>query len=82
MIYQFVDSEASECFVIFIEQFIHFWNSIAMTQNTIKNQIDAIHKATAQATKSRESALHFLTKSGIIQNLPKANSTFSISKKK
>jgi hypothetical protein len=57
-------------------------NSLAMTQNTIKNQIDAIHKATAQATKSRESAMHFLTKSGIIQNLPKVNATSSVSKKK
>lgn len=53
-----------------------------MTQNTIKIQIDAIHKATAQATKSPESALHFLTKSGIIQNLPQANSTTPVSKKK
>lgn len=57
-------------------------NQIAMTQYTVKNQIDAIHKATAQATKSRESALHFLTKSGIIQNLPKVNSTTPVSKKK
>jgi hypothetical protein len=53
-----------------------------MSQNTIKIQIDAIHKATAQATKSRESAIHFLINSGIIQNLPKANATSSISKKK
>lgn len=53
-----------------------------MTQNNVKDQIDAIHKATAQATKSRESAMHFLTKSGIIQNLPKVTSTSSISKKK
>lgn len=53
-----------------------------MTQNTIKNQIDAIHKATAQATISRESAMHFLTKSGIIQNLPKVNATSSVSKMK
>jgi hypothetical protein len=55
---------------------------IAMTQNTIKNQIDAIHKATALATKSRKSAMNFLTKSGIIQNLPKENTTSSFSKKK
>lgn len=53
-----------------------------MTQNTIKNQIDAIHKATALATKSRKSAMNFLTKSGIIQNLPKEITTSSVSKKK
>ena len=80
MIYQFVDSEASEYFVIFNKQFIHLWNLIVMTQNTIKIQIDAIHEATAQATKSRESAIHFLTKSGIIKNIHHVNLTTSVSK--
>jgi hypothetical protein len=53
-----------------------------MTQNTLKNQIGAIHKAAAQATKSRLYAMHFLTKSGIIQNLTKETSASFISKKK
>jgi hypothetical protein len=51
-----------------------------MSPNTLKKQINAIHKATALATKSRESAILFLTKSGILKNLPKAKRVTSISR--
>ena len=51
-----------------------------MSPNTLKKQIDAIHNATLLATKSRESAILFLTKSGILKNLPKAKRGTTTSK--
>ena len=57
----------------------HYINKF-MNPITFKKQIDAIHKATALATKSRESAILFLTKSGILKNLSKAKRVTSISR--
>ena len=38
-----------------------------MTEKQIQEQIDAIRKATAEACKSKESAIQFLTDAGIIK---------------
>ena len=46
-----------------------------MTQTAIKAQVDAINKATAIASKSKESALKFLADAGIIKQEKKIEST-------
>lgn len=51
-----------------------------MTQIAIKQQIAAIHKATANATKSPSAALKFLKEAGIIKDLPHSKTAASASK--
>jgi len=74
--YQFIDRDGP---AILIPLSNHYLIK-SMSPNTLKKQIDAIHKATALATISRESAILFLTKSGILKNLPKAKRVTFISR--
>ena len=46
------------------------WQTSAMTQIAIDQQIEAIHKVTTEALKSKESALKFLRDAGIIKPEP------------
>jgi hypothetical protein len=53
-----------------------------MTQISIDQQIEAIRKVTAEALKSKESALKILRDAGIIGRLPESNTKNSKEKKK